>query len=88
MKLFSSWEGVTALIALALAVLVWFGLPLIVPDISLAVLALIVALVVLGWLALFLVRRRNARHASDAIAGELAGAGAEEDASPSGCATP
>ena len=80
MRLFSNWAGVTGLLALTLALLVWFGLPLLAPELSPTVRLALVAAIIGVWLALYLVRQIKARNANDAIAGELTSAGAEEDA--------
>ncbi|MET0251597.1 MAG: type VI secretion system membrane subunit TssM [Novosphingobium sp.] len=78
-RLLASWEGVTGLLAVALAVLVGVGLPIVAPGTEMIAIGLAAAIIVV-WVALFIVRRSKARAASDAIAGQLAGAGAEEDA--------
>jgi type VI secretion system protein ImpL len=81
-RLFGNWTLVTGLFAVALAVLVWFGLPLVVPAVaSVAVRAALAAAILVGWAAAALIRRQKAKAANDSIADQLATAsGAQEDA--------
>ena len=81
-RVFSNWTLVTALFAAALAVLVWFGLPLVLPAVaSVEVRAGLAGAIVLAWLIAAFLRRRRAKLANDSIADQLATAsGAQEDA--------
>jgi type VI secretion system protein ImpL len=81
-RLFGNWTLVTGLFAVALAVLVWFGLPLVLPAVaSVAVRGGLAAAILIAWAIAALVRRQKAKAANDSIADQLATAsGAQEDA--------
>ena len=81
-RLLNNWAAVTGLIALALAIVVWFGLPILLPAIAtVPIRAALVGIIVGVWLTLVFLRRRKANLANDSIANQLATAsGAQEDA--------
>ena len=81
-KLLGNWNLVTGLSALAAAVLVFFGLPIVLPAVAtVAISGGLAALILLGWAIAAFLRRRAAKAANDSIADQLASAtGAQEDA--------
>ena len=81
-RLLNNWNAVTFLIALALAIVVWFGLPILLPAIGTVPIRAVLVGVILGaWLMVAFLRRQKARKANEAIANQLATAsGAQEDA--------
>ena len=78
----NNWTAVTGLLAVALAILIWFGFPILLPAMaSVAIRAALVGIVLGAWGAVAFLRRRKARLANDSIANQLATAsGAAEDA--------
>ena len=81
-KLLGNWNLVTGLCALAAAVLVFFGLPIVLPAVAtVAVSGGLAGAILLGWVVAAFLRRRSAKAANDSIADQLASAsGAQEDA--------
>ena len=81
-RFLNNWAAVTGLLAVALAIIVWFGLPILLPAIdSPTVRGALVAVILAAWAVAAFVRRRNAKLASDSIADQLATAsGAQENA--------
>ena len=81
-RFLNNWTAVTGLFAVALAILVWFGLPLLLPAIaSVAVRAALVGIILGAWATVAFLRRQKAKRANDTIANQLASAsGAAEDA--------
>jgi len=81
-KLLGNWNLVTGLSALAAAVLVFFGLPIVLPVVAtVAVSGGLAGAILLGWAVAAFLRRRSAKAANDSIADQLASAtGAQEDA--------
>ena len=81
-RLLGNWNLVTGLSALAAAVLVWFGLPILLPAVaSVEVRGALVAAILIAWLVAAFLRRRAAKAANDSIADQLATAsGAQENA--------
>ena len=78
----NNWTAVTGALAFALAILVWFGLALILPDVASTTIRLVLVGVILGaWGIVAVLRRMKAKKANDTIANQLATAsGAAEDA--------
>ena len=78
----NNWTAVTGALAFALAILVWFGLALILPDVASTTIRLVLVGVILGaWGIVAILRRMKAKKANDTIANQLATAsGAAEDA--------
>ena len=78
----NNWTAVTGLLALAIAILVWFGLALVLPDAASTTIRLVLVGVILGaWGVVAFLRRMKAKKANDSIANQLATAsGAAEDA--------
>ena len=81
-RFLNNWTAVTGLFAVALAILVWFGLGLLLPAIaSVAVRAALVGVILGAWATVAFLRRQKAKRANDTIANQLASAsGAAEDA--------
>jgi type VI secretion system protein ImpL len=81
-RFLNNWVAVTGLFAVALAVLVWFGLPLLLPAIdAVAVRTALVGVILGAWGTVAFLRRQKAKKANDAIANQLASAsGAQENA--------
>ena len=81
-RFLNNWAAVTSLFALALAILVWFGLPLLLPAVaSVTVRAALVGIILGAWATVAFLRRQKAKRANDTIANQLATAsGAAEDA--------
>ena len=80
-KLLGNWNLVTGLSALAGAILVFFGLRIVLPNVDPAIAGGLAALILLGWVVAAFLRRRAAKSANDSIADQLASAtGAQEDA--------
>ena len=79
-RLFGNWYAVTLLIAVLVAALVFFGLPIFFAFFRpLKVRIVCVVLVALGWVLWWFLRRRAARKRADSIAAELAGPNAAEE---------
>ena len=78
----NNWTAVTGLLAVALAILIWFGFPILLPAMAaLAIRAALVGIVLGAWAAIAFLRRMKAKRANDTIANQLATAsGAAEDA--------
>ena len=78
----NNWTAVTGLLALAVAILVWFGFPILLPAMAAVPIRAALAGIVLGaWAAIAFLRRMKAKKANDTIANQLATAsGAAEDA--------
>ena len=65
--------AVTGLLAIALAILVWFGFPILLPAMAaVEIRGALVAGILIAWAVAALLRRRNAKLASDSIANQLA----------------
>jgi len=81
-KLLGNWNLVTGLSALAAAVLIFFGLPIVLPAVATAAVSGgLAGAILLGWAVAAFMRRRSAKAANDSIADQLASAtGAQEDA--------
>ncbi len=81
-KLLGNWTLVTGLSALAAAIVVFFGLPIVLPAVATAAVSGgLAGLILLGWAIAAFLRRRAAKAANDSIADQLASAtGAQEDA--------
>jgi len=80
-KLLGNWNLVTGLSALAGAILVFFGLRIVLPNVDATIASGLAALILLGWAVAAFLRRRSAKAANDSIADQLASAtGAQEDA--------
>ncbi|MCA1661058.1 MAG: type VI secretion system membrane subunit TssM, partial [Novosphingobium sp.] len=81
-RFLNNWAAVTGLFAVALAILVWFGLPILLPAVaSVAVRAALVGVILGAWATVAFLRRQKAKRANDTIANQLATAsGAAEDA--------
>ena len=81
-RFLNNWTAVTGLLAVALAILVWFGLPILLPAVdSVVVRAVLVGVILGAWATVAFLRRQKARRANDTIANQLATAsGAAEDA--------
>ena len=78
----NNWTAVTGLLAVALAILVWFGFPILLPAMADdTIRGGLVAVILVAWAVAALLRRRKAKQANDSIANQLATAsGAAEDA--------
>lgn len=73
-RFFRNWYAVTLTLALLLALLILFGLPIVMAFFRPWTVRIAgVVIVVLGWALWWWLRRRHARKAADAIAAELAG---------------
>ncbi len=78
----NNWTAVTGLLAIALAILIWFGFPILLPAMAaVAIRGGLAAVVLVAWAIAAFLRRRNAKLANDSIANQLATAsGAAENA--------